>query len=277
MKILLTGANGYIARNLKNYLENDCFEIDLLHRGVADLMYRDQVDSFFQGKNYDAIIHCASVGGNRNFRDDVFCINTNLTMFYNLMEHKDKFKKFINLGSGAELDRSKNINLSSSLHNCFPVDDYGLSKNIIAKVGSQINSFYNVRIFNVFNHDELDTRMIKNNIKKYINKEKMIIHQDKYMDFFYMLDLYKVIIHILFNSNSPKTIDCSYPEKMKLSDIAHKINNLSDYKVDVEIEKKGMGNEYRGNPSTLYPTNLILNIKGLDVGIRETYERLLKI
>ena len=277
MKILLTGANGYIARNLKNYLENDCFEIDLLHRGVADLMYRDQVDSFFQGKNYDAIIHCASVGGNRNFRDDVFCINTNLTMFYNLMEHKDKFKKFINLGSGAELDRSKNINLSSSLHNCFPVDDYGLSKNIIAKVGSQINSFYNVRIFNVFNHDELDTRMIKNNINKYINKEKMIIHQDKYMDFFYMLDLYKVIIHILFNSNSPKTIDCSYPEKMKLSDIAHKINNLSDYKVDVEIEKKGMGNEYRGNPSTLYPTNLILNIKGLDVGIRETYERLLKI
>lgn len=277
MKILLTGANGYIARNLKNYLENDCFEIDLLHRGVADLMYRDQVDSFFQGKNYDAVIHCASVGGNRNFRDDVFCINTNLTMFYNLMEHKDKFKKFINLGSGAELDRSKNINLSSSLHNCFPVDDYGLSKNIIAKVGSQINSFYNVRIFNVFNHDELDTRMIKNNIKKYINKEKMIIHQDKYMDFFYMLDLYKVIIHILFNSNSPKTIDCSYPEKMKLSDIAHKINNLSDYKVDVEIEKKGMGNEYRGNPSTLYPTNLILNIKGLDVGIRETYERLLKI
>lgn len=277
MKILLTGANGYIARNLKNYLENDCFEIDLLHRGVADLMCRDQVDSFFQGKNYDAVIHCASVGGNRNFRDDVFCINTNLTMFYNLMEHKDKFKKFINLGSGAELDRSKNINLSSSLHNCFPVDDYGLSKNIIAKVGSQINSFYNVRIFNVFNHDELDTRMIKNNINKYINKEKMIIHQDKYMDFFYMLDLYKVIIHILFNSNSPKTIDCSYPEKMKLSDIAHKINNLSDYKVDVEIEKKGMGNEYRGNPSTLYPTNLILNIKGLDVGIRETYERLLKI
>ena len=277
MKILLTGANGYIARNLKNYLENDCFEIDLLHRGVADLMYRDQVDSFFQRKNYDAVIHCASVGGNRNFRDDVFCINTNLTMFYNLMEHKDKFKKFINLGSGAELDRSKNINLSSSLHNCFPVDDYGLSKNIIAKIGSQISNFYNVRIFNVFNHDELETRMIKNNIKKYINKERMVIHQDKYMDFFYMIDLYKVIIHILFNSNSPKTIDCSYPEKIKLSDITNKINNLSDYKVDVVIEKEGFGNEYRGNPSTLYPTNLILNIKGLDVGIRETYERLLKI
>ena len=104
----------------------------------------------------------------------------------------------------------------------------------------------------------------------------MIIHQDKYMDFFYMNDLYKVIVNIIFNLNCPKTIDCSYREKLKLSDIANKINNLSDYKVDVIFENEGMGNEYRGNPSALYPTNLISNIKGLDFGIRDTYERLLK-
>jgi hypothetical protein len=47
--------------------------------------------------------------------------------------------------------------------------------------------------------------------------------------------------------------------------------------VDVVIENEGLGNEYRGNPSALYPTNLILNIKGLDFGLRDTYERLLKI
>ena len=104
----------------------------------------------------------------------------------------------------------------------------------------------------------------------------MIIHQDKYMDFFYMNDLYKVIVNIIFNLNCPKTIDCSYREKLKLSDIANKINNLSDYKVDVIFVNEGMGNEYRGNPSALYPTNLISNIKGLDFGIRDTYERLLK-
>ena len=276
MKILLTGANGFIARNLKTFFLSDSLEVSVLHRGIADLCNRQQVNDYFKDKTFDVVIHCASVGGNRTKSDDISCINTNLSMFYNLMEHKDKFKKFINLGSGAELDRSKNINGSSNLQNCFPVDDYGLSKNIIAKVGSQIPNFYNVRIFNVFNHDELDTRMIKNNIKKYINKENMIIHQDKYMDFFYMNDLYKVIVNIIFNLNCPKTIDCSYREKLKLSDIANKINNLSDYKVDVIFENEGMGNEYRGNPSALYPTNLISNIKGLDFGIIDTYERLLK-
>jgi len=276
MKILLTGANGFIARNLKTFFLSDSLEVSVLHRGIADLCDRQQVNDFFKDKTFDVVIHCASVGGNRTKLDDVSCVNTNLSMFYNLMEHRDKFKKFINLGSGAELDRNKHINGSSSLQNCFPIDDYGLSKNIIAKVGSQIPNFYNVRIFNVFNHDELETRMIKNNIKKYINKENIIIHQDKYMDFFYINDLYRVLINIILNTTSPKTIDCSYPEKLKLSDVANKINNLSDYKVDVVIENEGLGNEYRGNPSALYPTNLILNIKGLDFGLRETYERLLK-
>ena len=277
MKILLTGANGFIARNLKTFFLSDSLEVSVLHRGIADLCDRQQVNDFFKDKTFDVVIHCASVGGNRTKLDDVSCVNTNLSMFYNLMEHRDKFKKFINLGSGAELDRNKHINGSSSLQNCFPIDDYGLSKNIIAKVGLQIPNFYNVRIFNVFNHDELETRMIKNNIKKYINKENIIIHQDKYMDFFYINDLYRVLINIILNTTSPKTIDCSYPEKLKLSDIANKINNLSDYKVDVVIENEGLGNEYRGNPSALYPTNLILNIKGLDFGLRDTYERLLKI
>lgn len=276
MKILLTGANGFIARNLKTFFLSDSLEVSVLHRGIADLCDRQQVNDFFKDKTFDVVIHCASVGGNRTKLDDVSCVNTNLSMFYNLMEHRDKFKKFINLGSGAELDRNKHINGSSSLQNCFPIDDYGLSKNIIAKVGSQIPNFYNVRIFNVFNYDELETRMIKNNIKKYINKENIIIHQDKYMDFFYINDLYRVLINIILNTTSPKTIDCSYPEKLKLSDVANKINNLSDYKVDVVIENEGLGNEYRGNPSALYPTNLILNIKGLDFGLRETYERLLK-
>ena len=276
MKILLTGANGFIARNLKTFFLSDSLEVSVLHRGIADLCDRQQVNDFFKDKTFDVVIHCASVGGNRTKLDDVSCVNTNLSMFYNLMEHRNKFKKFINLGSGAELDRNKHINGSSSLHNCFPIDDYGLSKNIIAKVGLQIPNFYNVRIFNVFNHDELETRMIKNNIKKYINKENIIIHQDKYMDFFYINDLYRVLINIILNTTSPKTIDCSYPEKLKLSDLANKINNLSDYKVDVVIENEGLGNEYRGNPSALYPTNLILNIKGLDFGLRETYERLLK-
>jgi nucleoside-diphosphate-sugar epimerase len=170
MRILLTGANGFIAKHLCDYMKQDGYDVTLLHRGIADITQKDEVNNFFKDNYFKAVIHCASVGGNRNIPDAPDCVKNNLSMFYNLMEHQDKFSKFINLGSGAELDRSKNINSASNLQNCFPVDDYGLSKNIIARLGSQIDKFYNVRIFNVFSHEELETRMIKNNILNYINK-----------------------------------------------------------------------------------------------------------
>jgi GDP-L-fucose synthase len=276
MRVLLTGANGFIAKHLSDYMKQDGYDVTLLHRDIADITKKDEVNNFFKDNYFKAVIHCASVGGNRNIPDASDCVKNNLSMFYNLMDHQDKFGKFINLGSGAELDRSKNINSASNLQNCFPVDDYGLSKNIIARLGSQIDKFYNVRIFNVFSHSELETRMIKNNILNYINKKNIVIHQDRYMDFFYISDLYRVIVHILFNTPTFKTIDCSYQEKTKLSDIANKINNLSDHKVDVEILDQTLGREYRGNPSAIINGRISYNLKGLDCGLKMTYERLLE-
>lgn len=277
MKVLLTGANGFIARNLKDYFLSDNFEISLLTRDVADLTDRQQVNNFFYDKYFDVVIHCASVGGNRTKIDDFSCLNTNLSMFYNLIENKDKFYKLINLGSGAELDRSKNINYSSKLIKCFPLDQYGMSKNIIAKVGLQLSNFYNLRIFNIFNYDELDSRMIKRSIKNYISREKIIIHQDKCMDFFYMYDLYLVIKNIILSCKYPKTVDCCYSYHYKLSDIANKINIMSDYKVEICIENKILGNEYTGDSTALYSCDFIKDLKGLDIGLSETYKRLLKI
>jgi GDP-L-fucose synthase len=277
MKVLLTGANGFIARNLKDYFVSDSFEISFLHRGIADLTDRQQVNNYFKDKYFDAIIHCASVGGNRTRIDDSSCLNTNLSMFYNLIQNQDKFSKFISLGSGAELDRSENVNQSSNLMKCFPSDEYGMSKNIIAKIGLQLLNFYNVRIFNIFNHDELDSRMIKGNIKNYILGKRIIIHKDKYMDFFYMYDLYLVLKNIILSSAYPKTLDCCYSDHFKLSEIANKINMLSDYKVEVFIENENLDNEYIGNSKNLYSCDFIKDLKGLDAGLIETYKRLLSI
>jgi nucleoside-diphosphate-sugar epimerase len=118
--------------------------------------------------------------------------------------------------------------------------------------------------------------MFKKNILNYINKKYIVILQDRYFDFFYISDLYRVIVHILFNTPTFKTIDCSYQEKTKLSDIANKINNLSNHKVDVEILDQALGREYRGNPSTIINGRMSYNLRGLDYGLKMTYERLLE-
>lgn len=178
-------------------------------------------------------------------------------MFYNLLNNKHNFGKFIHFGSGAELN--------------MPTDPYGLSKNVISKIINIEPNFYNIRIFGVFDENELDTRFIKNSIKRYINKQSIEIHQNKLMDFFYMKDLVELIKYYIYESNHvlPKNIDCTYSKPTSLLNIANIINNLSDYKVKINIGKDKAPN-YTGEPFIYNRIKLI----GLKNGIKETYNKI---
>ena len=262
MKILITGGDGYIAKSISKGLWNgsDRYDITSINRKDFDLTDRGTTDKWFYGKHFDVVIHTAVKGGSRLSEDNSDIFYQNIQMFYNLLNNKHCFNKLIHFGSGAELN--------------MPNDPYGLSKNVISKIIDTESNFYNIRIFGVFDENELDTRFIKNNIKRYINKQPIEIHQDKLMDFFYMKDLVELVKYYIYKNNPPKNIDCTYeinPDLLNthyLSNIANMINNLSDYKVEINIGE-GKGIDYVGylNP---------LNTKwiGLEQGIKETYNKL---
>ena len=175
MKILITGGNGYIAKALSFNLDN----VTSVTRKDFDLTDREATDDWFYGRYFDIVIHTAIKGGSRLQKDNSDIFYQNIQMFYNLLNNKHCFGKLLNFGSGAELN--------------MPTDPYGLSKNVISKIIDLTDNFYNIRIYGVFDENELDTRFIKSNIKRYINKQPIIIHQDKLMDFFYMKDLIKLV------------------------------------------------------------------------------------
>jgi hypothetical protein len=149
-----------------------------------------------------------------------------------------------------------------------------MSKILIAKSGESFEKFYNLRIFNIFDEDELPTRMIKGNLLRYINHEDMIIHQNKLMDFMYFDDFMKIVNFYVYEQNCPKAINCSYKEKYLLSDIAEIINSLGKHKVNINIENKEIANSYIGK----YELD-IYNIKvdGLVSGLEKCYRSYLKI
>ncbi len=159
------------------------------------------------------------------------------------------------------------------MFNVVPTDFYGLSKNIISKLSVHYCGIVNLRIFGCFYHNESSTRFIKNNLVNYINHKPIIIHQDRYMDFFYMEDLANVVKYFLKNPVvNYKDINMSYVKKYKLSDIANIINELSTYKVDINIENKLFGLSYTGNGMQL--NSLGLNLKDIEFGIKECYNKL---
>jgi len=268
-KILITGSNGYVARNIAKSLSE--YDLTLINRSTLDLLDPKAVKQFFKHRYFDVLIHTATSGGSRLKEDSFEVFYENCLMHQNILENSSSFDKYISFGSGAELDRRYHIDPSVDLKSAYPIDPYGMSKNFITKSGILYPNFHNVRIFNVFNEDELPSRMIKANIIKYINKEPMIIHQDKWMDFFYMEDLCEVLKFVIDSNTKQKIINCSYQDKFKLSDIAAIINDLSTYKVNIEVNHSAFGLNYYGD----YNLHLFdIDLLGLHLGIKNTYNKL---
>jgi nucleoside-diphosphate-sugar epimerase len=249
MKILITGKNGYVGKSLHSYLYSK-YDVTIVGRQDFDLTNWNETNKWFEGKQFDVVIHTAVVGGSRLKKEDSSIIDQNLKMYYNLLDQQDKYTKFIHFGSGFET------------HSTTP---YGLSKFIINQSTKDKPNFYNLRIFGVFDENEWETRFIKANIKRYINKEAIQIFEDKMMDFIYMKDLITIVEHYLNNDDLPKEIDCMYlGTKSYLSDLARIINKLDDYKVPILTGR--MTSSYVG-----YYHPLNLDFIGLEQGIKEVY------
>jgi GDP-L-fucose synthase len=255
MNVLITGGNGYIAKSLYNAYK-DTYDVTSITRQDFDLTAFQAMNEFFQNKYFDIVIHCAVQGGSRLKEDSYKDMDVNLAMYYNLLQHKPCYGKLIHLGSGAEI------------HN--PESPYGLSKKVISKSISEIDNFYNIRIFAVFDENEWETRFIKTCIKKYINKEPMLV-QDKKMSFFYMQDLITLVDHHIQTPSSSllKESNCAYTNSYSLLDIASIINELDDYKVPIYIDAQP-GVDYESNYNAPYGLKYI----GLKQGIVETYNKL---
>ncbi len=172
MKVLITGTNGYIGKHLSQVLP---YDITCLHRGVCDLTDKKEVDSFFnQFGKFDVVIHCAAVGGSRLKKDDDIIFNNNIQMFLNLVSNRKSFDRLIHFGSGAQ-----------------KVDNgpYGFSKRIISNMIEELDDFYNIIIYGLFDENEIDTRFIKSCVHNCLNNKSIVVNDNKVMDLFHMKDL----------------------------------------------------------------------------------------
>jgi len=249
MNILITGGNGYIATSLK---ENLKYNITSITRNNFDLIDSNLTNNWFSKNKYDIVIHTAIVGGSRMKIDSDDTVNQNIKMIYNLYQNRMAFSKLISFGSGAELFNPNTL--------------YGLSKRAIAEIVNATKNWYNLRIFGVFDHNELETRFIKGNILRYIKKEPMIIHSDKIMDFYYMKDLISLVDSYIKNKTFQKTVNCSYNQKYTLTNICNFINSLDNHKVPVIIENQKHLEFYCDSAH-----DLNINEIGLQQGIIDTY------
>lgn len=273
MKYLITGANGFLAKELKDYWSTTDTKLTTIARQQVDLTDPEAVKNYFANNKFDVVVHTAVRGGRRGDPNSINQLFDNLKMFDNLLAAQESYKFLFNFGSGAEFDRRFPIENApeDKIVESTPADFYGLSKNLITRKILDIdNNVYNLRLFGCFGIHEENQRLFKNSFNRLKSGLNPTVHQNKKMDYFFAQDVGKVIDHIMSMSEDSlktinKDINLCYDNDYTLVEMLKLITSI-EQQGKVEILRDGMSFPYTGSPNRLKSLNIKLT--GLEEGLK---------
>jgi dTDP-4-dehydrorhamnose reductase len=256
MKIAILGAGGFLGKFIYGYLKSQDYNVYPITRSDLNLTNFYSVTRWLEDLEPDAVINCATaknIGVEDKVYDDIL---NNISIFLNFYNNSQYFKKFINIGSGAEFDRTTNINRAHEVDVLLadPKDSYGFSKNIISRLSMKNEKFYTLRLFGCFHPTEPAFRLFN----RVANGETVNII-DRQFDYFSAQDFCTVLEHYLNNQIYYRDINCVYEEKLYLSQVLRKIGPI---KVTDESPLN-----YTGDGKRLAGLNL--SLLGLEGSIKE--------
>lgn len=261
--IAVLGARGFIGSSTAEYLrKNDCYHVIPVTRDEVDLLNGIDVKNFLAREEVDIVIHCANEGGNRkNQSRSLDIVENNLRMFFNIERALVTEMIFINFGSGAQYDKTRDLYKVSEdrFDEYIPSDAYGYSKYIMSKYIRQRDEaskgiIYNPIIFGMYGIGEDYTyRFISNTIVKNILGMPIKINQDVIFDYLYLEDYYKVLDKMLGDEilEGEREFNMTPTESISLSQLAEIVNQVGVMKSQVIIKNPGMNYQYTGDNTRL--------------------------
>jgi nucleoside-diphosphate-sugar epimerase len=262
MNIVVLGANGYLGSYLIKRLALNHRVIPVT-RATLDLTDYNQVNEWLNKTSPDVVINCAVSGGGKNVNDINYSdVQRDLTIFLNFYNNI-AVKKYINIGSGAEFDRRTDIDRADeySTLQSTPLESYGFTKNIIARMILKRQNFFTLRLFGCFDSSEPDIRLFRK-----FKQEGAITIQDKYFDFISAEDFATIAEHYCISTNLFKDLNCVYERKLLLSEQLKMFakHHVPNGLIDVKMAR---GLNYTGDGLKL--ARLKIPLKGLEQGIKD--------
>ena len=273
MNILITGGGGFIGRNLKRLLTAAGHKVFAPTHAELDVSNSTSIFQCVRATDTQVIIHTATAGGTANITYENF--KENIQMFENIKDAVyDTNIVVINIGSGAEFNRREVISKAEeeTLWKSWPVDLYGLSKNIVSRrTIEELQAGCVFRLFGCFGGDEYDRRFIRRSILRLKEGKKLQLNGNTMVDFFYIDDVATVIDHFLKNGGDDN-MNLVYPEKVELQDIAGMIHEAMgiEREIDYVNSPDACLPTYTGDGSALQKTKIPL------LGLKEGIQRMVK-
>jgi GDP-L-fucose synthase len=249
MKILVTGGNGFIGRNL---VEQYAGRFDVLapSRAELDLLDASAVRACLERHRFDAVIHTATERANRAIDAGPRLLNHNCRMFFNLARNPHAFGRLLFLSSGAVYDRSlaqpRVSEDSFDVH--VPADDYGFSKYVCAQAVDALDRVFELRLFGVFGpHEDWRVRFISNACCRAAWDLPVVIRQNAFFDYLDVGDLGRILESFLANPLRHRHYNVSRGRTFDLDTLAEMVVRASGKKLDIVLRRPGMGLEYSGD------------------------------
>jgi len=275
-KILISGAGGFIGRNLREGLAAD-YNIIAPTSKELDLLNTKQVKKFLEHGAFDAVIHCATHNATANSQKDTsLVLNNNLLMFFNLASCHELYSQMLYFGSGAEYGREfmPPKVMEDYFGSSMPTDDYGFSKYICNLAAQNSDNIYNLTLFGCFGkYEDWEIRFISNACAKAVNGMDITIKQNVKFDYLYINDLVKIVRYFIkarklkfkkYNVCSGHSID--------LQSLAQIVLKVSEKNLNIKIAQRGLGREYSGSNERLLREFKYFKFTPMEKAIEELYK-----
>lgn len=238
MRVLVTGATGFVGANLTHTLVNKGYEVHIflretsdtwrinsilsrLNKHYCDLNDRERTKKAIAEIKPQIIFHLVTYGGYHYQTDSIKITNTNFIGTVNLIDAciETSFDCFINTGSSSEYGIKDKPMIETDLLE--PINDYGVTKaaaTLYAQSVAKKNHLpiFTLRLFSAYGYYEESTRLIPYLIisclqDKYVNLSKpqsvrdFIFIEDVINAYFRLVEQSKILQHgDIFNVGSGK-------------------------------------------------------------------------
>ena len=253
-KILLTGGNGFIGKNIQESFLADKYDIYAPRSFELNLADTTSVDDFFRTRKFDVVLHAAVKPGHRNAKDPTNLFYTNIRMFENLVRHVDKFGKMINFGSGAIYDVATDNRLvtEDQIGQRCGKDDHSFCKYVVHKRIETLPNIIDLNIFGIFGkYEDWEIRFISNAICKTLFNLPITLRQNRRFSYLYVNDLMPILDYFIEHDTQYKTYNITPSQETELLEAARVVERLSGNKVGIQVKQEGYGLNYSGSNARL--------------------------
>ena len=213
MKILLTGSEGFIGKNLQSFLKDE-HQLICIDKKLGNDLINCDLDY-----DVDLIIHLAGLSGVRQSLDNPIDYWTNNVIGSHRIFEKFKDKKILYASSSTANEPWRN--------------PYAMSKFYMEQIAPE-NSL-GMRFTTVYGPGGRENMLIP----KLIKNDVSYINVDHYRDFIHVEDLMSAIKILIKNDVSNKVIEIGTGSSINLLDLLDKLNmTIEDKRMGTMFERK---------------------------------------